>query len=69
MRKAVATLVGVAFRQVRRYRSECNARGLSGLGKPAKVVITACMQKLLTLLNALVRNQTHWIPQASTVEN
>ena len=66
MRKAVATLVGVAFRQVRRYRSECNARGLS---KPAKVVITACMQKLLTLLNALVRNQTHWIPQILTADN
>jgi transposase len=31
-------------------------------GKPAKVVLTACMRKLLTLLNTLVRNQTLWNP-------
>lgn len=31
-------------------------------GKPAKVVITACMRKLLTLLNCLVRTRTPWNP-------
>lgn len=29
-------------------------------GKPAKVALTACMRKLLTLLNALVRDNTEW---------
>lgn len=33
---------------------------LRKLGKPAKVVITACMRKLLTLLNTLVRTRTPW---------
>jgi len=36
---------------------------LRKLGKPAKVVITACMRKLLTVLNALVRNRTPWNPE------
>lgn len=38
------------------------ARRLRALGKPAKVVITACMRKLLTLLNTLVRTRTPWNP-------
>lgn len=29
-------------------------------GKPFKVAITACMRKLLTILNALVRDNTQW---------
>ena len=29
-------------------------------GKPFKVVITACMRKLLVILNTIVRNQTVW---------
>ena len=29
-------------------------------GKPFKVAITACMRKLLVILNALVRNNTTW---------
>jgi transposase len=29
-------------------------------GKPAKVAIVACMRKILTILNAMVRNQTRW---------
>lgn len=35
---------------------------LTQAGKPPKVVITACMRKLLTILNAMVRTQTHWTP-------
>lgn len=30
------------------------------LGKPAKVALVACMRKLLTILNAMARNQTPW---------
>lgn len=33
---------------------------LEALGKPFKVVITACMHKLLTILNTMVRNNTPW---------
>jgi len=29
-------------------------------GKPFKVAITACMRKLLTTLNATIRNSTPW---------
>jgi len=31
-------------------------------GKPFKVVITACMRKLLTIINAMVRDQKMWCP-------
>jgi len=33
---------------------------LQGSGKPFKVVLTACMRKLLTILNAMVKNGTPW---------
>lgn len=32
-------------------------------GKPPKVALTACMRKLLTILNVMVRDQTQWAPQ------
>ena len=31
-------------------------------GKPAKVALTACMRKLLTILNAILRDQQPWQP-------
>ena len=31
-------------------------------GKPAKVAIVACMRKILTILNAMMRNRTRWQP-------
>jgi len=36
---------------------------LEAEGKPFKVAITACMRKLLVILNTMVKNQTHWNPQ------
>jgi transposase len=30
-------------------------------GKPAKVALTACMRKLLTILNAMIKNRTEWL--------
>jgi transposase len=33
---------------------------LRAAGKPAKVALVACMRKLLTILNAMVRQQTPW---------
>jgi len=35
-------------------------RRLQNQGKPFKVVLTACMRKLLIILNAMVKNGTHW---------
>lgn len=36
------------------------AKRLKAKGKPHKVVVTACMRKLLTILNLMVKNQTTW---------
>jgi transposase len=33
---------------------------LESAGKPKKVALTACMRKLLTILNAMMRHQTRW---------
>lgn len=33
---------------------------LEAAGKPFKVVITACMRKLLVILNTIVKNDTNW---------
>ncbi|HHJ37897.1 MAG TPA: IS110 family transposase, partial [Methylothermaceae bacterium] len=32
-------------------------------GKPPKVVIVACMRKLLTIMNAMIKNNTPWTPK------
>ena len=33
---------------------------LIAAGKKPKVALTACMRKLLTILNAMIKNQTSW---------
>ena len=35
-------------------------RRLVAAGKPKKVALTACMRKLLTILNAMLRTNTAW---------
>jgi transposase len=35
---------------------------LVGAGKPKKVALTACMRKLLTILNAMVQRHMRWAP-------
>jgi transposase len=39
------------------------ARRLEEEGKAFKVVITACMRKLLIILNTMIRNQSLWAPK------
>jgi transposase len=39
------------------------ANRLREKGKAFKVVITACMRKLLIILNTMLRNQTLWLPE------
>jgi transposase len=41
------------------------AERLHKMGKPFKVVMTACMRKLLSILNTLVRKGTPWSPHLS----
>jgi len=38
---------------------------LRGQGKPAKVALVACMRKLLTIPNAMIRDGTPWQPQTT----
>lgn len=39
---------------------------LRNAGKPFKVAMVACMRKLLTILNAMVRDQQTWQPEINT---
>jgi transposase len=41
------------------------AKRLEAKGKLFKVVITACMRKLLVIINTMVKNSTHWTPQSA----
>ena len=54
----MATLVATRFNPVLRafYQRLCAA------GKPKKVALTACMRKLLTILNVMVKHHRQWNP-------
>lgn len=39
------------------------AQRLKKAGKPPKVIIVACMRKLLTIMNAMLKNNTPWNPK------
>lgn len=52
----MATLVAVRCNPVLRSFYQ----RLKTAGKKPKVALVACMRKLLTILNAMVRNNTHW---------
>lgn len=41
------------------------AARLKQAGKPAKVVIVACMRKLLTIMNAMIKTNTQWHPKTT----
>jgi len=55
----MATLVGLKHNPVLRVFYE----RLRAAGKPFKVAATACMRKLLTILNAMLRQRRRWDPQ------
>lgn len=55
----MATLTARTFNPViRRF-----AERLEAAGKPFKLVMTACMRKLLVILNTMLRNRVDWNPQ------
>ena len=39
---------------------------LLAAGKPKKLALTACMRKLLTILNAMVKSGQHWAPRVNS---
>jgi len=55
----MATLVGIKHNPVLRTFYE----RLRAAGKPFKVAATACMRKLLTILNAMLHQNRRWDPQ------
>jgi transposase len=61
-RATVRAVLYMAALTARRCNSTIRqfAQRLEQAGKPFKVVMTACMRKLLTILNVLMKNQTHW---------
>jgi transposase len=52
----MAAVMGVRYNPVLRDLS----LRLCAAGKPKKLALTACMRKLLTILNAMVRDHTTW---------
>lgn len=63
-RATVRHALYMAAHSARRYNPQIKAMGdrLTSAGKPPKVVLVACMRKLLTILNAILRTQTPWNP-------
>jgi len=55
----MSTLVAVRYNPV----LKAFYQRLRAAGKLAKVALTACMRKLLTILHAMVKHQTPWQPQ------
>jgi transposase len=56
---SMSTLVAVRYNPVLKAFYE----RLRAAGKAAKVALTACLRKLLTILNAMVKRHTPWQPQ------
>jgi transposase len=60
----MSTLVAVRYNPVLKAFYEC----LRAASKVAKVALTACMRKLLTILNTMVKPQTPWPPQEVAID-
>jgi transposase len=55
----MAALVGMKHNPVLEQFSQ----RLKAAGKVPKVILTACVRKLLVILNTMVKTNTHWNPQ------
>lgn len=67
-RKEVRTVLYMAALVALRWNPAIRrfAQHLAAQGKASKVIITACMRKLLVILNTLIRNDTPWQSDYST---
>lgn len=63
-RKHVRTTLYMATLTATRHNDVIRAyyQKLRAAGKPCKVALVACMHKLLNILHALIRKNTHWNP-------
>lgn len=61
-RSQVRALMYMPARNAARFNPTIKAlyERLKAAGKPDKVAITACMRKMLVILNAMVKTNTHW---------
>jgi len=57
----MATVSAIRFNS----RIKVFAERLKLAGKPGKVVIVACMRKLLTIMNAVIKNNAPWNPKST----
>ena len=66
-RRAVRAVLYMATLTATRYAGPIQTfyRRLCAAGKAKKVALVACMRKLLTILNAMLRDQAPWQPRTS----
>ncbi len=64
-RRSVRSVLYMAALSARRYNPVIRnfADRLEKEGKPPKVILTACMRKLLVILNTMIKNNTPWDPK------
>jgi transposase len=64
-RSSVRNLLYLAALSARRYNPVIRAFAdrLAAKGKEPKVILVACMRKLLVILNAMLKTKTQWNPQ------
>jgi transposase len=55
----MAALVGTRFNPTLKVFYQ----RLRAAGKPAKVALVACMRKLLTIINSMIRQRQRWNPK------
>lgn len=69
-RAAVRSVLYMAALSAKRYNPVIHAfyDKLIAAGKPAKVALTACMRKLLTILNAMMRSGSRWQSQKAAAK-
>ena len=67
-RKAVRCVLYMAAMAARRFNPviKAFAARLAQHGKPHKVILTACMRKLLVILNSIVKSGRPWNPQLAS---
>lgn len=68
-RAEVRTALYMASLSAVRFNPELRAfyQRLKGAGKASKVALTAVSRKLLTILNAMIRDMTPWEPKKTTI--
>ena len=64
-RHRVRTVLFMAVMSAVRSNPKLKAKyeQLKAAGKPPKVALVACMRKLITILNVMVKNGEHWNPE------